>query len=116
WTVLLTVLLVLVSDFSWFDAKNHALTTLGAGGFSPNPMSVAGYSNPGAEWLLTAFMLLSGTNFVLQYKVLTGRLLGFFRDGEFVLYVGVMVAFSLMIAALLSAGVPTLEAVRTSAF
>lgn len=116
WTILLAVLLVLVSDFSWFDATNHALTTLAAGGFSVNPSSVAAYSNPRAEWLLTAFMLLSGTNFVLQYKVLTGRLLGFFRDGEFVMYVGVMLALSLMIAALLTGGVPSLDAVRTSAF
>jgi trk system potassium uptake protein len=110
------VLLVVVSGFSWFDAINHALTTLAAGGFSPHPLSVSGYQTASAEWLLTLFMLLGGTNFVLQYKVLTGRPLGFFRDGEFLMYVGVMSALAVAVACLLSGGFPTLHSLRLGAF
>jgi trk system potassium uptake protein len=115
-TVVLAVLLVVVSGFSWFDAINHALTTLAAGGFSPHPLSVSGYQTASAEWLLTLFMLLGGTNFVLQYKVLTGRPLGFFRDGEFLMYVGVMSALAVAVACLLSGGFPTLHSLRLGAF
>lgn len=115
-TVVMTALLVWVAGLEWFDAVNHALTTLAAGGFSPNPMSVAGYQNPRAEWIITLFMVLGGTNFVLQYKVLTGRVLGFFRDNEFAMYIGVMSVLSLGVACDLSAGVPSLDSLRTGAF
>ena len=115
-TVLVTLLLMLVSGFGWYDAVNHALTTMSAGGFSPNPQSIAGYRNPSAEWILSVFMLLSGTSFALQYRVITGRPLGFFRDGEFLMYAGTMLAIALGIALVLSGGVPTVEALRVGAF
>lgn len=115
-TVILALLLVFVSGFSWFDAVNHALTTLAAGGFSTNELSVSAYENPGAEWLLTLFMVIGGTNFALQYKVITGRVLGFFRDEEFLMYVGVMFALAVCGAWVLSEGAPTLDALRITAF
>lgn len=115
-TILMTALLVWIAGFDWFDAVNHALTTLAAGGFSPNPASLAGYQNPKAEWIVTVFMILGGTNFVLQYKVLTGRLLGFFRDNEFAAYIGVMSVLSLGVACDLSKGLPSLDSLRTGTF
>ncbi len=115
-TLLMTLLLIGVCDFGWFDALNHSLTTLAAGGFSPNAMSIAGYQNPRAEWVITIFMMLGGTNFVLQYKVLTGRVLGFFRDGEFMMYTGVMAALAVSVAVSLSDGLPSLGTLRTGAF
>jgi trk system potassium uptake protein len=115
-TLAMTALLVWVADFSWFDAANHALTTLAAGGFSPNPASLAGYQNAKAEWIVTVFMVLGGTNFVLQYKVITGRVLGFFRDNEFAMYIGVMGALSLGVAIDLSNGLPSSDSLRTGAF
>lgn len=115
-TAVMAALLVWIAGFSWFDAVNHALTTLAAGGFSPNSSSLAGYQNPKAEWIVTLFMILGGTNFVLQYKVLTGRLLGFFRDNEFATYIGVMAALSLGVACDLSGGLPSLDSLRTGAF
>ncbi len=115
-TALLTVLLVLVSGFTWFDAINHALTTLAAGGFSTHPLSVAGYQNPRAEWILTVFMLLGGTNFVLLYKVFTKNPLHLLRDGEFLMYVSVMGALGLATACVLTGGLPTVHSLRLGVF
>lgn len=115
-TLATALLLHFVAGFGWFDSLCHALTTLAAGGFSPNPESVAGYHSPSAEWILSVFMLLAGASFTLQYKVFTGRLMGFFEDGEFLLYAGVSVAAALGVAVVLSGGVPDLDSIRTGLF
>lgn len=99
-----------------YDALVHSLTTLSAGGFSPNPESIAGFHNPTLDWILVVFMLLAGASFTLQYKVYTGRLLGFFRDGEFIAYVAVMSGAALGIAWLLAEGVPGEAELRAAFF
>jgi len=55
-----------------FEAICNALTTLPAGGFSPNPRSFEQYS-PLAQWFGTLFMFLGGAGFVLQYKLFFTR-------------------------------------------
>ncbi len=102
---LLTVLLALclyLAGMTGYDAVVHALTTLSAGGFSPDGQSIAGYANPAVEWILILFMILSGTSFTLQYRVFTGRPSAFLRDGEFILYLIVTLAISLFVAIELS--------------
>jgi trk system potassium uptake protein TrkH len=72
----LTVLQVLalwLAGLSLFDAVCHALTTLAAGGFSPHPLSVAGYQNAAVEWVVIVFMFIAGANFALQYRALARR-------------------------------------------
>src|SRR5690606_17687640 len=74
--VLLTLALVLalrVCGRTGYAAFVHALTALASGGFSPHPASIAGYLSPAVEWVLCGFMLLAGTSFTLEYKVLSGR-------------------------------------------
>ena len=51
------------SACSLFDAVCHSMSTLAAGGFSPNPLSIAGYQNPAAEWIIIVFMFVAGANF-----------------------------------------------------
>lgn len=114
-TILLAVALK-VSGLSTYDSIVHSLATLAAGGFSPNPESIAGYHNPQVEWILCVFMLLSGTSFTLQYKVFTGRPLGFFRDGEFLLYLAVITVTTSFLAIILAGGAPDLSHVRRSFF
>ena len=70
----------------WFDAVNNAMATLSAGGFSPNPSSIAGYANPACEWVIASFMFLAGANFALQWRMLAGKPLAFARDPEFRVY------------------------------
>lgn len=99
-----------------FDAVLHAMTTIAAGGFSPNPDSIAGYHSPAIEWILVLFMVLSGTSFTLQYRVFTGRPRALLSDGEFLFYLGIASAAALAIAAQLSRGLPSASQLRLAAF
>lgn len=99
-----------------YESLLHALTTMSAGGFSPNAASVAGYSNPAAEWVLTPFMLLAGTSFTLLYRAVSGRPLALFRDAEFVFYVGTIAFGTAVLTLQLSAGWPDLGSLRLAAF
>ncbi|KGQ22564.1 TrkH family potassium uptake protein [Thermus filiformis] len=96
--VLLTLLAVLayaLAGMPLFEAVANALTTLPAGGFSPNPMSFATYT-PLAQWLGTLFMFLAGVNFLLQYRLIFGReVRPLLLDGEFRAYAGVVLASGL---------------------
>ncbi|MBN1652705.1 MAG: TrkH family potassium uptake protein [Deltaproteobacteria bacterium] len=114
-TALLATSLV-VTGMPFYEAVLHSLTTMPAGGFSPHPQSIAGYANPKAEWILVVFMLLAGASFPLQYKVFTGRILGFFQDGEFIFYFAIMAGGALGVACVLAAGLPNLEQLRMGAF
>lgn len=105
-----------LAGMTGYEAFVHALTTLSAGGFSPHPESIAGYQNPTIEWILCAFMLLSGTSFTLQYNVFTRRPLGFFRDGEFVFYGVIILLTTLLLAFSLAAGLPNSTHFRLALF
>lgn len=93
--------LLVVTGYGLYDAIVHSLTTMSAGGFSPNPRSIEGYQNPGAEWVIIVFMILSGTSFTLQYRAFTKRPSAFARDLEFMVYLTVMVVLGLGAAAFL---------------
>lgn len=114
-TLALTWLLWL-AGMSVYEAVVHSLTTLSAGGFSPHPASIAGYQNSSVEWILSLFMLLSGTSFTLQYKAFTSRPLALFRDGEFLLYAIVIAAASLTVTFAIGGPTPGLADLRTALF
>ncbi len=107
----LQVGLLMWTDFGLYDAVVHALTTMSAGGFSPNPLSIQGYENPRAEWVFIAFMIISGTSFPLLWRLVSGRVGEFFRDGEFLVYVAIMAIIAGILA--MMADVPDF---RTAAF
>jgi trk system potassium uptake protein TrkH len=115
-TVVLALSLALVSGFGPFEAITHALTTMAAGGFSPHPESILGYHSPSAEWILTLFMLLSGSSFPLLYNAFTRRPGALLRDGEFLFYAGIMAAGALTLSIILPGGMPTLQSLRLGAF
>ena len=114
-TLMLTALLLLC-DFDWYESFLHALTTLSAGGFSPNGSSIQGYDNPMAEWVLFVFMILAGTSFTLQWKAFTSRPTALFKDGEFRVYLGATVLGALVLSLTVTEGAPTLDSLRAGAF
>ena len=73
------VVVLKILGLSLFDAFCHSFTTLSTGGFSTHDASIdhfrrAGFAHYRAiEYALTFFMLLGGINFLLHYKMLTGR-------------------------------------------
>ena len=99
-----------------FDAVCNAMATLSAGGFSPNPSSIAGYANPACEWIVGVFMLLAGMNFALQWRAITGRPGALWRDVETRVYVVAAALGTLLIAVLLARGLPAASHLRLSFF
>ncbi|WP_455169323.1 TrkH family potassium uptake protein [Aegicerativicinus sediminis] len=80
-------LLLQAAGMSFFDAINHALSTLSTGGFSTKNASVAHWNGePIIQYIIIVFMFLAGTNFVLSYFAFKGRVQKVIRDEEFKLY------------------------------
>ncbi len=84
---LLEVICLVLADMPIFDAVCNAFSTMAAGGFSPNPLSIMGYESSRITWIVTCFMFLAGSNFALQYRVLLQKKpMALFKSEEFRLY------------------------------
>ena len=97
------VICLVALDMTWFDAINHALTTLSTGGFSTKYSSVAEFHSPAIEWVLIFFMFIGGMNFSLHYRLLAkpGQRLGFLKDDEWRWYISGILAVGIPIAVIL---------------
>ena len=83
----LQFLLLKVAGMTWFDAINHAMATMSTGGFSTKNNSVSFYNNlPLVQYIIIFFMLVAGTNFVLTYFALKGKIQKVFQSEEFKYY------------------------------
>ena len=101
WTVILTVALIL-TGMPVFDSVCNALSTISAGGFSPHEYSIMGYNLPSATWVICIFMIIAGTSFNLQFKVLQAKNpLEFFKDEEFRAYFIFIILMSILISSFL---------------
>ncbi len=79
---LLEVFLLQLGGMDFFDALNHAFTTMPTGGFSTKNASVAHFNSVYIDAVIIFFMLLAGINFSLHYQLLKGRPLAFWKDSE----------------------------------
>jgi len=95
-TALQTVLLML-GGLNFFDALNHAFTTMSTGGFSTFNDSVAGFSAFN-QYIVIVFMLLSGMNFSLHYFALKGQFAKVTQNEELRLYLVVILTTGIFIA------------------
>tara|TARA_B110000971_G_scaffold5069_1_gene5071 strand:+ start:4 stop:1431 length:1428 start_codon:yes stop_codon:yes gene_type:complete len=95
-------ILLSVAGMSFFDAINHAMSTLSTGGFSTKNNSVAHWNNtPKIQYIITFFMLIAGTNFVLSYFAFTGKIRKIFRDQEFKFFMTFIGISTLLVALVL---------------
>ena len=96
-TILEIVLLMLVG-MPGFDAVCNSLSTLAAGGFSPNPQSIMGYHSNYVTWIILIFMFFAGASFNLQYKVIMQKNpLLLFKNEEFRTYLGLVLLMGTLI-------------------
>ena len=85
-----------------FDSFCNAFSTLSAGGFSPNALSIGGYNSNLINWIIIIFMFISGASFVLQSRVLTKRKPSlFWKSEEFRIYTYSILVISIILALLL---------------
>lgn len=92
-------LLLSLAGMSFFDAINHALSTLSTGGFSTKNASVAHWNDqPIIQYIIIVFMFLAGTNFVLSYFAFKGKIQKVLRDEELKLYFKFILIFTVFTA------------------
>jgi trk system potassium uptake protein TrkH len=88
-----------LAGLSGFDALCHSFTTLATGGFSTRNASVGEFGSATVEWIIIVFMLLAGINFVLHFRLLTGRVVEVWRDSELRYFLGVIVVAVIILTA-----------------
>jgi len=84
--LLITCVLILLlwsGPMDFFDAVNHALTTVSSGGYSTKNDGMAYWNSPYMEYLIVVFMCISATNFALLYFACKGKFNKLKNDGEF---------------------------------
>ncbi|UXP33309.1 TrkH family potassium uptake protein [Reichenbachiella agarivorans] len=99
--VMLTVVemvLLWIGGMDFYDAINHALTTMATGGFSTKNASVAYYTSPFIQYVIIIFMFLAGTNFTVTYFALHGKMLTVFRNEEFRFYCVVTAIVAILVS------------------
>ena len=84
-TAMLAVLL-LFGGMSLFDAVTHSFSTLSTGGFSCRSSSIGAYDSTYIQGLITLFMFLGGTSFVLHFYLFTGKPRRLIGNSEFRFY------------------------------
>ncbi len=100
---LVQALLMMLGGLDFFDAINHAFTTMSTGGFSTRNDSIAAFS-PYIQYVTIFFMILGGTSFTLNYFLLKGKINRVLENEEFKFYILVLVVFSLAITGFLFFG------------
>ncbi|WP_237276230.1 TrkH family potassium uptake protein [Tenacibaculum ovolyticum] len=103
--VLLTIvqfLLLKVAGMNWFDALNHAMATVSTGGFSTKNASVAHWNGaPMIQYIIIFFMFIAGTNFVLTYFALKGKIRKVIQSEEFKYYLFGTLIISAIVATMI---------------
>lgn len=94
---ILQIILLGLNGMPWFDSVCHAFTTMPSGGFSTQNASIAAYENPVIHYVIIFFMFITGVNFALHFRALTGKIGSYFKDSEFLTYCGIIVLATLLI-------------------
>lgn len=80
-------LLLKIAGMNWFDAINHAMATVSTGGFSTKNTNIAFWNGiPLIQYIITLFMFIAGTNFIITYFVFKGKWRKVFNNEEFKWY------------------------------
>ncbi|MCA8888624.1 MAG: TrkH family potassium uptake protein [Parvularculaceae bacterium] len=103
---------------SWFDALNHAMTSVSTGGFSTHDASFGYFQQPALHWTGSFFMLCGALPFIAFIRLAKGNIGAFVGDIQIRAFLGFLAAASFTIAAtlVLREGMPVMEAARYSTF
>jgi len=114
----LEAVLLLAGGMDLFDALCHTFGTMATGGFSTRNASIAAFDSVYIETVIILFMLLAGANFTLHYRALTGDFRVYLRNHEFLFYLSIVGAATLLLGTITYLGVygDGFEALRRSLF
>ena len=108
-------ILLMVAGMTPYQALCHALTTMSTGGYSTEDKSIGGFNSPLVEWVIIVFMVLASINFVLHYRILTGRIQSALADAELRYYLLLLACATGIVAWVLS-GTGEMTSVRVALF
>lgn len=101
-TIVLSLLLFF-EGMTFFNAVNHALTTIATGGFSTHNESIGYYQSPLIHYTIILFMFIAGMNYSLIFLSLKGSLKRVTENAELKSYFRmVMVLVVIMVVILLA--------------
>ena len=107
WSIYLLLTVVFTAGYywggmGWFDALNHAMSTIATGGFSTHTASIAFFRSDRLEWISTVFMFLAGINYTLLYLFfIKRRFRDAVQDEELHLFVALFLLTALSVAGIL---------------
>jgi len=106
------------AGFDFFDAVNHALTTVSTGGYSTRDSSVGGFNNVWAEIIIIVFMTLAGMTFTLHLRAAYGNPGALWRDDQVRWYLSILAGATILVTLWISLtkSIPILQALREAAF
>ena len=81
-----------------YEAVCNSFTTISTGGFCTRQDSIAAFQSTPITLIVMTFMFISGINFYLHVRLLSGKTLSYFRDEEFRMYTFVLLIVSCIIA------------------
>ena len=87
------VIFLLLGNMNLFESVCHAFGTVATGGFSPKNTSIIAYS-PYIQYVITIFMFLAGTNFVIHYYLFKGDFVKVKENEELRFYI--LVVFTIV--------------------
>jgi len=94
----INTILLYIFGMPFFDAINHAMSTMASGGFSTKNSSLAFWNNiPSIQYTTIFFMILAGSNFVLIYYFICGKFKSVFSNTEFKWYTGFIFLFTIIV-------------------
>jgi trk system potassium uptake protein TrkH len=90
--------LLMIGGMNLFEALTHTFGTLATGGFSPKNRSVGHFDSPFIHIVVTVFMMLAGMNFILHFRLITGKIKRVFANVELRVYLAIFAAATLAMA------------------
>lgn len=86
-----------IAGMTWFDAVNHAFTTLATGGFSTHDSGIGGFESNAIVWIVIVFTFFAGVNFGLVFVALCGKWRQALRSEELRVYTMIVVLATVLI-------------------
>lgn len=111
------ILTYIASGFTFFNALNHALTTISTGGFSTHDLSFGEYQGA-PEYVASVFMVLASLPFVRYVQLLAGTTEPLVRDTQVQAFLGIIfvLVIAIVLYRLLANGDDLFHALREATF
>ncbi len=84
-----------LAGMNYFDAINHAFSTISTGGFSTRNASLGYFDSSSIVWITTFFMIISGINFLAHLRLFSSADTSGYKREEVMWYLALFVFLSL---------------------